>query len=226
MPASMMRAQASRARVGQLAGVVGVQHHVGGFAFDLERADHFAGDARRLGDRHAGVDADDFDMVDGRKPRHHVLDPARRQHQRIAAGEDDLPDVGTRGDVIDRGVELFRGQWLGARTDHLAAEAEAAVDRADMRELEQHAVGIAMDDAGHGAVRVVADRIGALLGPGVQLRRIGHELPRDRIVRIAAVDQRGHRRRDGDGILRGDLLERGALLRGRKPRGFEVGQLA
>ena len=83
-----------------------------------------------------------------------------------------------------------------------------------------------MHDAGDGAVRVVADRVGALLGPRRQLRRIGHELPRDRIVRIVAVDQPGHRRRDGDGILRGDLLERGALLRGRKPGGVEIGQLA
>ena len=54
-------------RVGQFARVVGVQHHVGGFAFDLQRAHHLAGDARGIGDRHAGVDADDLDVVDGRK---------------------------------------------------------------------------------------------------------------------------------------------------------------
>ena len=36
-----------------------------------------------------------------------------------------------------------------------------------------------------GAVGVVADRVGALLGRGRQLGRVGHELARDRIVRSA-----------------------------------------
>ena len=72
-----------------------------------------------------------------------------------------------------------------------------------------------MHDAGDRAVRVVADRIGALLRRRRKLRRIGHELARDRIVRIGAVDQPGHRRRDGDGVLRGDLFQRGALVRRR-----------
>ena len=84
-----------------------------------------------------------------------------------------------------------------------------------MGELEQHAVGIAVHDACDRAVGVVADRIGALLRAHLKLGRIGHELPRDRIVRIGAVDQFRHRRRDGDGVLRGDLFQRGALFRQR-----------
>ena len=83
-----------------------------------------------------------------------------------------------------------------------------------------------MHDAFDRAVRVVADRVGALLRLNDKLGRIGHELARDRIVRVGAVDQRGHRRRNGDGILRSDLFQRGALFRGRKSGCFEIGKMA
>ena len=60
----------------------------------------------------------------------------------------------------------------------------------------------------------------------VELGRVGHELARDRIVRIGAVDQLRHRRRDGDGILRGDFFQRGALVGGGEPGGGQIGQVA
>jgi hypothetical protein len=85
-------------------------------------------------------------------------------------------------------------------------------DRTDVNELEQHPVGIAVHDARDRAVRIVADRVGAFLQPSFKLGRIGHELPRHRIVRVGAVDQIRHRRRDGDRILGGDLFQRGAFL--------------
>ena len=53
-----------------------------------------------------------------------------------------------------------------------------------------------------------------------------HELARNRIVRIGTVDQPGHRRRDGDGILCGDLFQRVPLVRGSEPRGVQLGQPA
>ena len=89
--------------------------------------------------------------------------PPRRQHQGIAAGQDHLPDFLVRADVVERGrIGLVRQRAVLARSDHLAAEAEAAIDRADMNELEQHAIGIAMHDAGDRRMRVIADRIGVL----------------------------------------------------------------
>ena len=88
----------------------------------------------------------------------------RRQRQRIAAGEDDFPDRRAGADIVERGVErLGRQRGRPARADRLAAEAEAAIDRADVQELQQDAIGIAMHDAGDGAVGGIADRIGALL---------------------------------------------------------------
>ena len=131
-----------------------------------------------------------------------------------------------RGDVFDRGVELLRGQRFGGGADHLAAEAEAAIDRADVGELEQHAVGIAMHDALDRAMGVVADRVGAFLRLHIEFGRIGHELARDRIVRVGVVDQVRNRRRNGDGILGGDLLQRRAFFRRGQPGSFKLGKMA
>jgi hypothetical protein len=68
-----------------------------------------------------------------------------------------------------------------------------------MQGLQQHAVGIAMHDPLDRRARLVADRVGELLRRDLGLAHIGHELPRDRIVRqIAAVDQADHLGRDRD----------------------------
>ncbi len=65
-----------------------------------------------------------------------------------------------------------------------------------------------MDDALDRAVRVIADRIAALLRLFVEFPPVRHELLRDRVMRVGRIDQFGHRRRDGDGIAGGDVGER------------------
>ena len=59
----------------------------------------------------------------------------------------------------------------------------------------------------HRAVRAIADRVGDLLRRHIELGCIRNELARDRIVRIARVDQLGHRRRDRHRIPRGHRFE-------------------
>src|SRR5437660_5642515 len=93
----------------------------------------------------------------------HLADTARRQHQRIAAGQDYFPDFRMRLDVSKRVLELLPRQHLLARSDHLAPEAEAAIDRADTDDLEQHTIRITMHDSFDRRMSVVADRIGALV---------------------------------------------------------------
>jgi hypothetical protein len=56
------------------------------------------------------------------------------------------------------------------------------------------------------AKRSSPTRVGQLLAV-LQLAGIGHELARDRIVRIAAIDEFGHGRRDGDGVTRCNGLQ-------------------
>ena len=146
-------------------------------------------------------------MRDFPEPARDFGDAARRQDQRIAAGDDDLADGVVCADVVDRRIETgTAGQRLFAtRSDHLAAEAEPAVDRAGVRRLQQHPVGVAVHDPRHRRMGIIADRIGKLLGAGLQLAGIGDELARDRVGGIDAVDQARHRRRDRDGIARRDL---------------------
>jgi hypothetical protein len=89
---------------------------------------------------------------------------------------------------------------VALRPDHLAAEAEAAIDRADMHGLQQHPVRVAVNDALGRAVRLIADRVGTLFRSRQQFVRIWHELPGDRIVLIGSVDERNHGWRQRDRV--------------------------
>ncbi len=113
-----------------------------------------------------------------------------------------------RRNVVERGFDLRLGKmrWP-ARPDHLAAEAEAAIDGADIRKLQEHAIGVAMHKPRHRLVRIVADRVGALFRHRLKLRRIGKELAGDRVVRIGGVDQLRHIRRNRNRVARGNALQ-------------------
>ena len=65
-----------------------------------------------------------------------------------------------------------------------------------------------MHHAFHRRMRVVADRIAQFVRRDLELARIGAKLRGDRIVRIGRIDQRVHRRRDRDGVARGDFAKR------------------
>ena len=81
-----------------------------------------------------------------------------------------------------------------------------------------------MDQSRHDFVCTVADRVVALLRRPRQLRRVGHELPRDRVVAIVGVDQLRHRRRHRHRVARRDLFQGRTLLRSDQPGVDEVGQ--
>ena len=104
MPASIDGGAGGAGLVGQFPGMIGVQRNPGRRALDLQRRDHLGADARGLGDRHAGMDPDDPDVIDAGEIRHDLGEPPRRQHQRIAAGQDDFPDFRMRADIVERVV--------------------------------------------------------------------------------------------------------------------------
>ena len=87
-----------------------------------------------------------------------------------------------------------------------------------MRQLQENAVGIALYDAGHGRQAFLAQRVGALLRPLLQLAYIGHELPRDWIACVGAIDQLHQLRRNRDRVARGYRRKRRRIGSGRKPR--------
>ena len=116
-------------------------------------------------------------------------------------------------DIVERaGIAGFRQCALRqcallAGADHLAPKAEPAIDGADMHELEQHAIGIAMHDARDRRMRIIADRVRVLARRGNQLHCTRDELLRDGIGGIARLNQRGDLRRHRDGITRRDLFQ-------------------
>src|SRR5580658_1267291 len=102
--------------------------------------------------------------------------------------------------VVNRRGELGCAERPRARTYAFAAETEAAIDRANRDQLDQHPIGITMHQPLDGALGVVADRIVALGGIANQLARVRHELTRDRVARVFGPDEGGERRRKSDRI--------------------------
>src|SRR5579862_1266046 len=112
-------------------------------------------------------------------------------------------------DVIERRRERFGREPSPAGPNHLAAEAKTAIDRARIHKLEQHAIGIAVDDPLDWAEGAIANRIGVFFRPSLQFSRVGDELPRNWIVRVCLIDQRGNSRRNSYRIARRHVLKRG-----------------
>ena len=134
-------------------------------------------------------------------------DAARRKHKRVAPRQDHLEDLGPLADIGERRLESGAVERVAlAGADHLAAEAEAAVDGARLHDLQKHAVRVAVDDPRDGRMGVVADRVGALLGSRVQLFGRRQELAADGTVGALFGDQLDHRRRDGNGVAPADVL--------------------
>jgi hypothetical protein len=124
-------------------------------------------------------------------------------------------------DIGDRLVQSLGGERTEALwSHHLAAEAEAAIDRADMHGLEQDPVRIAVDDALHRRMGKIADRVRPLLRQRIKLGEIRHELPRDRVLRVRGVDESGDGGRDRDRIAFSDAIHN-ALSIGRDQPGLD-----
>ena len=80
--------------------------------------------------------------------KHDFADPPRRQRERIAAGEDHLPDFRMGRDIGEGGVERARRKMRRTmRPDDRAAKAETAIDGTCVKQLQQRAIRIAMNDA-------------------------------------------------------------------------------
>ena len=123
------------------------------------------------------------------------------KQQRVAAGEQDVAHFGVLLQVLDGAVEIELEFLLAHAADDAAARAVAAVGGAAVRDQKEDAVGIAMDQAGHGHVVILAARIGHVG------RRVGHfldarnHLAADRAIGIERIDQVEEVGRDAHGQL-------------------------
>ena len=140
--------------------MIGVNGDIYGEAAAPQRLDEGGRDPLRRGDRNAAVKARHAHMRRRGEPVHQRGDALGRQGEGIASGHDDLADLRMRPHIIQRRVDLGLRQRAGlSRSHHFAPEAEAAIDRADMDDLEQRPVGIAVHEARNRRIRPVADRV-------------------------------------------------------------------
>jgi hypothetical protein len=145
-------------------------------------------DPLRQRHRHARADADDLEVRDGAQLREDRLELRVRVVERIAARHHHVAHLRRARDVVDHAIDLDVG--CRALVHRPLARAVAAVDRAVVRDHHQHAIGIAVRDAGHGREALLAERI--LVPHRAEEILVGerHHLAQDRIVRIVLVDQR------------------------------------
>jgi hypothetical protein len=124
-------------------------------------SDHFGqlcSDALRKNAGHLRPQPDDLDMRDFPQALEDAFEQEIGEHERIAAGEDDIADLGILCDVFDPVLNVLHID-LG-RIPHLSlARAKAAVHRALARRQEEDAVRVPVDDARHRAVGILGERI-------------------------------------------------------------------
>jgi hypothetical protein len=183
---------------GQLARMIGVDAQPERMVL-LQHAAQLGGDALRQEDRHAAADADELDVLDRPQAGEQRVELGIGEEQGITAGEQHIAHLGVTFQVAEGGLE-FGVQFLLAHAgDDAAARAVAAVARTAVRHEEEHAVRVAMHEARHGHVAVLAAGIAHLIGifPGFLDAR--DDLPADRAAGIGGVHQveimRGDRHR-------------------------------
>ena len=109
------------------------------------------------------------------------------------------------------------------RVGHLAlARAVAAVHRAVVGRVEEHAIGIAVRDARHRHVPLLRQRILQIVRREGQLAHLGDRLQPDRAVRVVGIHQRRVVRRDAHVEHRVGFLEGAPLLVGDRDDPLEL----
>ena len=112
-------------------------------------------------DRHLGADPHELHMLDGAQAPEQIVEPVVGERQRIAARDEHVADLGMVRDVSERILPLRPAEGVVAArlAHHARAGAVAAIGRAEAGREEQHAVRVAVHEAGHHAMAVLAERI-------------------------------------------------------------------
>ena len=158
---------------------------------------------------------DDLYVRDGAQALDDVLQTVIGDHQAVAAGEEDVADLGMRGDVVDALVDLRHRHLAVVLAGKAAARAVTAVHGALVGDKQQHAVGIAVRQTGGRGVGVLVQRVGVQsVGVLQLLGAVGSAMLADGIERIVQVDQGQIVGGDGHAQLAERLGNTGLLIGG------------
>ena len=181
-------------------------------------------DALRQEDGDTRTDADELDVLDRAQTAEERVQLGVGQQQRVAAGEQDVADLGMLFDVLQPGLELRMEVIRLGVGDQAAARAITAIGSAPVGDQEQDAVRITVDDAGDGHGAFFADRILGFAGGDIGLLDPRDDLTADRAVRVLRVDQVEEMRRDRKRQLMGGEEAPFPLLLGQFQHLFQLGQ--
>ena len=120
--------------------------------------------AFRVDNRDPRMYANNTQVVDNVQRADGLPKASGRQQERIAPGQNDFPYLRPRPNVVQCRKYFLGGQWLFPLADVLPPKTIAAVDWECLEELEQDAIGVAMDDSLDRTKCFVADRVSVLAG--------------------------------------------------------------
>jgi len=145
-------------------------------------------------DRDPRADPDDLHVRDLAQAAQHGLEKLRRQRQAVAAGDQDVADLGRPADVVELGLVLLPVEVLAGVADDPRSRAVPAVAGALRGDQHQHPVRVAVDQAGDGRMAVLGERVLHHPGEGLELAAQRDHLAADRVVRVVGIDEAGESR--------------------------------
>ena len=171
-------------------------------------------------------------MGDGAQATEDFLQLGIRKEQGIAPGKQDVANLRVLLEVAEGGLPLGFEVLLADAGDDARTGAVAAVGGAAVGDEKEHAVGVAVDQAGDRHVGILAARVGHFLRSVPALLDPRDHLAADRAIGVVAIDQVEIVRRDRHRQLAACQQHAGALLVGelqpffqRRQRGDAVLQL-
>ena len=173
---------------GDLVGMIEVGVEPNGMVL-LEHCAKLGCDPLRTDDGGAGADAYDFNMGHLAKLADDVFKPVIVLHESVAAGEQDIANLGMVADILEAGIDLLGGNGGVMLACEPSAGAVAAVHGALVGDEQQHTVGIAVSQAGGGRVGILMQGIGVLIVGILQLLGAGNGHLADGIEGIVQIDQ-------------------------------------
>jgi len=180
----------------------------------FEHLDQFVGDPVGQHHRHPRADADHLDMLDLAQLGENPVQIGIIEHQRVAAGEEHVAHLRRVADIVEPGPDLVAIRNRIDIADLALAGTVPAIHGADITDMKQHPVRVAMGYAGGRAVVVFRQRVDHVAFIDFQFMRVGKRLAKHRIVLIvAAIDQRQVVGRDRKGKLFQGQLDLAFLLR-------------
>ncbi len=172
--------------LGDLVGMVEVGVQPNGMIF-LEHIAEGGSDPLRADDRGAAADTDDLHVGDLTKLRDDVLELFVRNHERVAAGKQNVPDLGMVPDVLDAALHLAVGHGGVVLTGEAAPRAVTAVHGALVGHEEEHTVGIPVGETRNGRIGILMQRIKLILRRLIKLQRGGDRLTPYGIIGIVRI---------------------------------------